>query len=243
MDQNYESDAFESDLMHINAKRKRAAPPTLRMPSSVLIEIASKTTTNSLVKITPSLYISGHSIASDIQVLRSEGITHILNLVGEHKCLNQFSEEFYYETLKLPDNPRIDILFFLYFAIEFISSAVQNGGKVLVHCLKGISRAPTIACAYLMHSEGINDTDALQRIKSLHSEADPNIGFICQLKMFGEREQERRLFTYSEKYDMFVNDSEEKNLSLTIADDTLTMMCRDECRGRENDCGLMCANL
>ncbi|CAG9324673.1 unnamed protein product [Blepharisma stoltei] len=236
------SGAIQSEVAHVMPKRKRGPPPTLKMPTLQVSEVPSSPTINTLIQISPNLYISGYHAASNSPLLRSEGITHILNLVGEEKCPNRFPDQFNYKSLKIPDNPKIDILFFIYFSIEFISSAVENGGKVLIHCLRGISRAPTIACAFLMHDEGISESEAFRRIKNIHPEADPNLGFVCQLRMFRERE-ERKMFRYSEKYDMFINAGGDGNLALMIDDDELTLMKRDNCRGKENDCGLECARL
>ncbi|CAG9313797.1 unnamed protein product [Blepharisma stoltei] len=236
------SGAVQSEVMHILPKRKRGPPPTLKMPTLQVSEVPEAPTTSTIIQISPNFYISGYNSATNSQSLVSEGITHILNLVGEEKCPNRFPGRFTYKNLKIPDNPKIDILFFIYFAIEFISSAIEHGGKVLVHCLRGISRAPTIACAFLMHAEGIGESEAFRRIKNLHPLADPNLGFMCQLRMFRERE-ERKMFRYSEKYDMFINASGNGNLELMIDDDVLTLTKRENCRGRENDCGVECARL
>jgi dual specificity phosphatase 12 len=82
----------------------------------------------------------------------------------------------------MPDNNKIDILFFIYVALEFMDAAISGGGSVLVHCMRGCSRAPSIACAYLMWKEGLTLQDFLT--KNRHLDLSPNFNFMCQLRRF-----------------------------------------------------------
>lgn len=53
-------------------------------------------------------------------------------------------------------------------------------GKVLVHCLMGMSRSSTCVLSYLMIKEGLTATEALRRVR-LHRDIRPNDGFLHQL--------------------------------------------------------------
>lgn len=61
------------------------------------------------------------------------------------------------------------------------------GGAVLVHCGAGISRAPSVVAAYLMHTLGMSSVAAIQHIQSIRSCASPNPGFRKQLLDYGRR--------------------------------------------------------
>ena len=41
-------------------------------------------------------------------------------------------------------------------AVEFIHGAIQNDGRVLVHCAAGISRSTTVVLAYLVAKRGMS---------------------------------------------------------------------------------------
>jgi len=56
--------------------------------------------------------------------------------------------------------------------------------KVLIHCNKGISRAPTLGIAYLMKKFNWKFEEIFEYIKKIYPKADPNYGFIIQLMDF-----------------------------------------------------------
>lgn len=184
------------------SRKGRLRPPVLQVSGQAVEKIRSSTC--SLCQITPSLYISSYEAAKNPELLSSASITHILNLAGESKCPNSLSSSYHYFSLKMPDNPKIDILFFLYFAIELIIESVRSKGKILVHCVKGTSRAAAVTLAYLM-LQGYSEQDAYLYMSNSNPNIDPNFGFVCQLKEFREIKDEPRIFYYSQKYEMFVN--------------------------------------
>ncbi|UYV80476.1 DUSP3 [Cordylochernes scorpioides] len=68
---------------------------------------------------------------------------------------------------------------------NFIQKALEskghdNHGKVLVHCMMGLSRSPTIVMAFLIMKRGLTAELALRTVKS-HREVRPNDGFLLQL--------------------------------------------------------------
>ena len=124
--------------------------------------------------------------------------------------------------MKMPDNPKIDILFFLYFAMDFIINSVKTRGKVLVHCVKGTSRAAAVALAYLM-LQGYNEQGAYETLISANPNIDPNLGFVCQLREFTSIKIEQRVFFYSKKYDMFVNTESQEGSRIVIEGSACTL--------------------
>ena len=103
----------------------------------------------------------------------------------------------------MPDNAKIDILFFIYCAIDYIDQVLTSGGSILVHCIRGFSRAPTIICAYLMWKEAISSHLAWEIMQQFN--IDPNFGFLCQLKFFQTGEEGcSRTYEYDTDHQMFM---------------------------------------
>jgi hypothetical protein len=63
--------------------------------------------------------MSGYEATKSLVELNTHGITHILNLTGEAKCPNAH-HTIEYANLIIPDNAKVDILFFIYTALEYI---------------------------------------------------------------------------------------------------------------------------
>ena len=80
------------------------------------------------------LYVGGVKVASNLETLLDNKITHIINCVG-HKCENLWPDHFEYLTYKIPDNGT-DICPYLREAFEFIENAKRKHGKILIHCVK-----------------------------------------------------------------------------------------------------------
>ena len=55
---------------------------------------------------------------------------------------------------------------------------------MLVHCVAGVSRSPTIVIAYLMRSRGISLREAYDVVRTRRSIVNPNFGFMKQLIAF-----------------------------------------------------------
>lgn len=53
-------------------------------------------------------------------------------------------------------------------------------GKVLVHCLQGLSRSATLVLAFLMIKKGMTVTEAVETVRSKRR-IYPNDGFLQQL--------------------------------------------------------------
>lgn len=87
-------------------------------------------------------------------------------------------------TIPVDDSQYSDLLIELPKACQFIEEAISEGGKVLVHCVMGISRSATTVCAYLMKTEGLKPNEALGRLMDARAEVCPNAGFVNQLVIF-----------------------------------------------------------
>jgi dual specificity phosphatase 12 len=81
--------------------------------------------------------------ALSLEVQPELGITHVLSV-----CPDYSSQAPNHLTIAVQDTEFEDLLIHLSKACRFIQTAFDDGGKVLVHCVQGISRSATVVCAY-----------------------------------------------------------------------------------------------
>ncbi|XP_054786648.1 protein-tyrosine-phosphatase MKP1 [Prosopis cineraria] len=131
-------------------------------------------------KVAEHIYLGGDAVARDREILKQNGITHILNCVG-FVCPEYFKSDFVYRTLWLQDSPTEDITSILYDVFDYFEDVREQNGRVFVHCCQGVSRSTSLVIAYVMWREGQSFDDAFQYVKAARGIADPNMGFACQL--------------------------------------------------------------
>lgn len=91
------------------------------------------------------------------------------------------------------DNTAEKLLLYVEQTNAFIESSKQMGGSVLVHCVQGKSRAPSIVAAYVMKNMHLGHEGALAFVKSKHGRAAPNDAFRRQLEEYGRYLRPSRL--------------------------------------------------
>ena len=79
------------------------------------------------------------------------------------------------------DSPREDIMSSLPRILEVMRTAPK---PILVHCVAGVSRSPTIAIAYVSRERGLGILDALRIVLRGRLCSRPNVGFLAQLFTF-----------------------------------------------------------
>ena len=131
-------------------------------------------------KVADHIYVGGDAVARDRDILRQNGITHILNCVGG-SCAEYFKPDLIYKTLWLTDSPSEDITSILYDVFDYFEEVREQGGRVFVHCHQGVSRSISLVIAYVMWRKGQSFDDAFRLVKAARGIANPNVGFACQL--------------------------------------------------------------
>ncbi|KAG2357210.1 protein-tyrosine phosphatase-like protein [Suillus spraguei] len=131
--------------------------------------------------IADNVFIGNLSAALSTDVRKKLGITHILSV-----CTEYSSTDHNHLTIPVQDSEYEDLLIHLPRGCSFIQSALNQGGKVLVHCAMGVSRSPTIVCAYLMSTRQLSAHAAVQYVRKRRPQIHPNYGFMKQLIAFGE---------------------------------------------------------
>lgn len=136
-------------------------------------------------EIVPNLFLGDVYAAHNTKELKKRNITHIVTCtVG---VAPPFPETFQYKHLKILDCAAETINEHFAETSSFIASALEEGGRVLVHCIRGVSRSATIVCAYLMTAYKISHIEAVRRVRSKRPIARPNYGFMMQLEMYGAK--------------------------------------------------------
>lgn len=131
-------------------------------------------------QLTDFLFVGGAVAAKDKAMLLRLGVTHVINCAA-NVAPAFFPDEFRYYNIRLRDHSTQDIARHFYNIFDFIETARQSGGRIFVHCIKGISRSPTMVIAYLMWYKGIGMYKALDFVRQARPVVDPNAGFIFQL--------------------------------------------------------------
>jgi len=133
-------------------------------------------------KILDYLYLGSEWNASNLEELRANGITRILNVTREID--NFFPADFQYKNIRVYDEEATDLLRFFEETYKFIKEAKETDGKTLVHCKMGISRSATCTIAFIMKEYGKDMVSALLHAKERRSIVNPNKSFIKQLEVY-----------------------------------------------------------
>ena len=95
-----------------------------------------------------------------------------------------FPEDFQYLVINALDNENNDLSEIFKFSNEFIENALDNNGKVLIHCMAGRSRSATILMAYLIDTIGMDVDNILLVVQNKRNIVQPNSAFMTQLKQY-----------------------------------------------------------
>ncbi|KAJ8585417.1 DSPc-domain-containing protein [Rhizopogon salebrosus TDB-379] len=134
--------------------------------------------------VPPYLFLGPYTSASR-SFIDSVGITHIISIGRTPACLDHPNVQ--YHRLQLLDKDMSSIYAASDKANQVIMDAKDSGGKVLVHCVAGVSRSPTIIAAYLVSRCSMSLKDALGLLVRVRPAVCPRSGFIAQLKELERR--------------------------------------------------------
>lgn len=136
-------------------------------------------------EVWPNIYIGNVAIAQNKTALQRLGITHVLNAahskrgsIGNHRF---YGNDFVYCGIPADDSTHFDLDVYFKPAADFIHKALKTpDGKVLVHCIMGMSRSSTLVLAYLMLYHHIPLHHALQKVVQKRA-IYPNRNFLALL--------------------------------------------------------------
>ena len=96
-----------------------------------------------------------------------------------------FPNDFEYYQINIIDRETQDLS--LYF--EECNNFIKNAKNVLVHCVAGKSRSPSIVIGYLIAKKKMSFNEAFSLVKLKRSIIDPNANFIKNLQYLEEKYQ------------------------------------------------------
>ncbi|XP_033122753.1 dual specificity protein phosphatase 1-like, partial [Anneissia japonica] len=114
--------------------------------------------------------------AENKEMLLAIGITHIVNVTLEMK--NLFPDEFVYLRIAVEDELSSNLRPRLSQAADFIADAIRHGGRVMVHCVQGVSRSSTVTLSFMMKYLGWPLKDARDYLKICRPIINPNRTFV-----------------------------------------------------------------
>ncbi|KAJ8303583.1 hypothetical protein KUTeg_019979 [Tegillarca granosa] len=162
---------------------------------------------NGMNKIIPGLYVGNFRDAKDEQQLKDNKITHI---VAIHDNAKKLRDDMEYLCVIASDTPDQELMQFFPQCIDFIHKARLKGGNVLIHCLAGVSRSVTIACAYIMTVTELGWRDSINAVRGARDQANPNFGFQRQLQKYETELVEKERKRIKENFEKVpCNDEEE----------------------------------
>lgn len=140
-----------------------------------------------LSEIIPNfLYLSSYNAAKNKALLENNKITHIINCAADY-CENLYEKDYKYLAFYLKDHAIENIECIFYECINYIEKALESKGRVLVHCIQGISRSVSVVIAYLIYKNKCPYNVAFSQVQSKRTIASPNLGFAIQLQNFSLR--------------------------------------------------------
>lgn len=133
-------------------------------------------------EVIPNVFVGDVYAAHNTCELKKRNITHIVNMACG--VAPAFPEEFKYMHVPLLDCASENIQEHFHKTSAFIQEALNDGGRVLIHCLKGISRSATIAAAFVVKSHSVTPSEAVHILRKFRPIIKPNSGFMMQLEWY-----------------------------------------------------------
>lgn len=100
-------------------------------------------------QLTDGLFVGSLDDAFDSRILSQ--VTHILNVAAEIDIRHRLYHTYHRVHIN-DDDKSDDVRLVLDECVDYIQHAIDDGGKVLVHCLEGVSRSVCVCIAYLCYS-------------------------------------------------------------------------------------------
>uniref|UniRef100_K3WM16 protein-tyrosine-phosphatase n=1 Tax=Globisporangium ultimum (strain ATCC 200006 / CBS 805.95 / DAOM BR144) TaxID=431595 RepID=K3WM16_GLOUD len=127
------------------------------------------------------LYLGNFWQANSAKVIAALKITHVINMGATTEDRDKFDNVEYFD-VEIPDKVDVDIRKEFEPTIAFIEKAMSAPqGRVLIHCVQGVSRSSTIVIWYVMVTTKCTLSAAYAHVLKCRPLIYPNHGFMQQL--------------------------------------------------------------
>lgn len=150
------------------------------------------------IKIYDYLYLGNLKCSENKEKLLNLGITDIIRIGSELK--DNFNGYFNYFSINVLDRSYVNIYKYFNACYDYIDKCRKENKVVFVHCLAGRSRSVSIIISYIMKEEKLDYNSAFSLIKKIRKIADPNSGFIFQLREYYYKEISKMLTNNNKIY-------------------------------------------
>lgn len=140
-------------------------------------------------EILPGLFLGPYGAAgkSKLAVLQKYQITHIVCVrsTDEEKIVKvNFANQFQSLVVRLAESKTETLIPKVKDFHSFVDNCLNNGGRVLVYCMDGMSRGPSLVIAYLMLKYGLKFQESLRYVQNRRFCVQPSPLLEVQLKEF-----------------------------------------------------------
>ncbi|KAL7069592.1 hypothetical protein ACQ4LE_011092 [Meloidogyne hapla] len=152
----------------MNAGKLVGHPPQLNRPSTLF----------SICEVLPHLFIAGYASLEESK-LHQLGITHCVDATNIPNTKRFHGIEYLF--VPIDDSLMVDATKYFQGVADFVRGAKQKGGKAVIYCAAGISRAATLTIMTLVINEGLALREAYYTVVSARPIIAPNLAFWRQM--------------------------------------------------------------
>jgi len=136
---------------------------------------------SSMDEVVPGVWVGDCDARKHVEATNIRVVVSILSTAAQRQRLPlpAVVVEYPFVLNDLPDAPIVEVA---REAVTVIETAVALRMPVLVHCAAGVSRSPSVVCAYLMQRDRCSFDDALALVRQRRACAAPNPGFRSALQ-------------------------------------------------------------
>lgn len=144
-----------------------------------------------LVEVTPGLFMGDAVTSRNLELLLAHNIGVVINLCF-HKCDSPFKDRLRYYEYQLPDHGDYEIMKHFDEIGGIIERELHSGARVLVHCQKGLSRAPTIVLAFLISFHRMSYDEAFAFLQAKRPDINPILNYTIDLTTYALQHRQTR---------------------------------------------------
>lgn len=145
-------------------------------------------------QILPGLWVGSLISVRQTRLLKEAGITHVITCLSYSEVAErnlEIPEEIQWTIVPVEDEETDTIFPHIETVVNIIGNVLRENerarstrGRVLIHCMGGISRSPSLAAAYVIWRLRLRWAAAVAYVRERRLCADPNPRFLKDLEAF-----------------------------------------------------------